>query len=430
MSVIHSSIDRSKAPQVHSFDDIRFHGSSKKRLDNGAQLFYIDEGLQEIIKTEIYLKAGKNTEEKNLSANFTARLLREGTTSRTAQEIAEEIDFYGASLSAKANQDFTVISILTLNKYLDKMMQLTQDILTQAVFPEKEFETVIRNSRQKYAINKEKTDFIASQRFREIMFGESHRYGYSIKDEELADLSREDLVHFYKSNYNLSNAKIFASGKVGAEELETINKYIGSIPAITASETRLEEIPESTTYREEIIHKDKALQAAIRLGRFLPNKNEADYDGLLLLNTILGGYFGSRLMSNIREEKGFTYGIYSIIHPYLGKNHMMIRTDVGVQHTEAAIEEIWKEMNRLKEEEVSDEELKLVKNYMMGNLLNESNGPFNKINIAKRLYLYELEDESFSDYIETLKTIDATQLKNLAIKYYNKDAFTLVIARD
>jgi len=144
----------------------------------------------------------------------------------------------------------------------------------------------------------------------------------------------------------------------------------------------------------------------------------------------LGGYFGSRLMSNIREDKGFTYGIYSIIHPFLAKNHMMIRTEVGVKQADDALKEIWNELNRLKTEEITAGELKLVKNYMMGNLLNESNGPFNKINTAKRLYLYGLDNEAFATYIHTLKTIDATSLKDLAIKYYNKDAFTLVIAKD
>jgi len=376
MSELATTINRKQAPEIKNFDDIRFNGSSTYTLDNGSKLFYISEGEQNIVKTEIYLQAGKSKEMKNLSANFTARLLREGTSSRTAQEIAEEIDFYGASLACKANQDFTVITVLTLNKYLDRMLELTKDILTEASFPEKEVKTILRNSLQKYTINKEKTDFLATQRFRELMFGETHKYGYAVTEEGLRDLSRDDLMKFYKSSYNLGEAKIFVSGKVAETEIQSLNKYLGSIPAIDSSNIKLTDIESATAYRKEVITKENALQAAIRLGRFLPNKDHKDYNGLIILNTVLGGYFGSRLMSNIREDKGFTYGIYSIMYPFLDENHMMIRTEVGVQHTEAAIEEIWNEINRLKEEDIPADELKLVKNYMMGNLLNESNGPF------------------------------------------------------
>lgn len=430
MSNISVPLDRTSAPEIRSFDKISFHGTSHTSLSNGAELYYINEGEQDIVKIEIYLNAGQTAEVKNLTANFTARLLNEGTRQRTAKEIAEEIDYYGASLRAKANQDFTIISVLTLNKYLDQMLELTADVLSNATFPQKEFDTVIRNSRQKFSINKGKTDFLASLKFRELMFGTEHPYGYPVTDQGLADLSTKDLKQFYTDRYDLSTAKIFASGKVGEAQIASINSCLGALSRKGSSTSELAKNEENKSYRVETIHRDNALQAAIRLGRFLPGKEHEDYNALVILNTIMGGYFGSRLMSNIREEKGFTYGIYSIMSPFLQRNHMMIRTEVGVQHAEAALTEIWKELEKLKTEKVSDKELNLVKNYMLGNLLNESNGPFNKINTAKKLYLYGLKNEDFSSYIETIKNIDATRLQELAIRYYIKDAFTLVLAKD
>jgi predicted Zn-dependent peptidase len=160
----------------------------------------------------------------------------------------------------------------------------------------------------------------------------------------------------------------------------------------------------------------------------MPTKTHKDFHSLTVLNTILGGYFGSRLMTNIREDKGYTYGIGSGMIPLKKAGYFFISTEVGVEVCNKAIDEIYIEINRLRNESISEKELILVKNYMIGSFLRSIDGPFALANRFKSIMEYDLDYSYYDDYISTIKNIKASDLLNLANKYLDPNSMTEVVA--
>jgi predicted Zn-dependent peptidase len=165
------------------------------------------------------------------------------------------------------------------------------------------------------------------------------------------------------------------------------------------------------------------VQGAIRIGRHFPNRNHPDYTPMRVLNALFGGYFGSRLMTNIREDKGYTYGIYSSLTPEKEGGSMVVTTETGTAVVEDAIKEVYKEMELLRQEPVDDEELLLVKNYLLGSILGDLDGPFSILQRWRTLILNGFDEAYFNENIRIYKTVTPAELHALAQKYYNKEDF-------
>ena len=174
-------------------------------------------------------------------------------------------------------------------------------------------------------------------------------------------------------------------------------------------------------YRQSI-EKEGALQSAIRIGKLMFNKTHPDFQSLQVLNTVYGGYFGSRLMSNIREDKGYTYGIGSGLVSLQHGGYFFITTEVGVDVTAKAIKEIYFEMDRLRKEKITTDELQLVKNYLLGTFLRSVDGPFAMADRFKGILNYNLGYDYFDRYIATIRAVSASDLMGLANTYFDKDS--------
>ena len=282
------------------------------RLDNGLPFYWFKGGVQDVVEINWVFPAGLWFENKPAIAHAVTGLLKNGTSTKTAQQINEALEFYGASLHINPGNDFATISLHTLNKHLPNLLPIIYEILTDAIFPEEELQLHKQNSIQKLLVSLRKCDFVANQKIDSLLFGEEHPYGRFTKQTAIENLTREDLLSFYKKNFSLANLRIFMGGKVGKNEIEIINQIFGKQP-ISSEKIISNSFPITTTHKKkhQIINDEKGVQGAIRIGRLFPNRHHEDYASMVVLNTLFGGYFGSRLMSNIREEKGFTYGIYS-----------------------------------------------------------------------------------------------------------------------
>ncbi|MBK7183115.1 MAG: insulinase family protein [Bacteroidetes bacterium] len=262
-----------------------------------------------------------------------------------------------------------------------------------------------------------------SQTFYRITFGEKHPYGINVKESDFDAIKKKHLIDFYNKAYTSDNCKIILAGKIQDDVYELLEKHFGkndwsSNNQHIINDTTIHTIKE----REQIILKNDALQSAIRIGKIMFNKKHEDYQAMQILNTIYGGYFGSRLMSNIREDKGYTYGIGSGMVSLQNSGYFFISTEVGVDVCQNAINEIYFEMNRLKEELVSEDELQLVKNYLLGNFLRSVDGPFAMADRFIGIMEYGLGYDYFDKYIATIKNISASQLRDLANKYFDKES--------
>ncbi len=417
-------LNRTIAPPIHDAVSFTYHlpALQTTTLQNGIPLYWLHAGVQEVIEVNWVLPAGIWQEDKPSVAQATAALLKSGTSTKTSQQINESFEFYGANLQVSCGNDWVTISLYTLKKHLGKLLPVVLELLTDAVFPEEEFLLYQQNTTQKLLVNLKQCDFVANQKIDAVIFGEEHPYGRYTQKESIASLSRTAIHNHYQRHYQNAPLKIFLSGQVGAEEIKMIDSIFGSTVVRQATTNDVKHTISPHPLKKQLITNDpNGVQGAIRIGKKFINRQHQDFSPMVVLNTVLGGYFGSRLMSNIREEKGFTYGIYSAQIPFKNEGVFMIQTEVGKEVIEPALKEIYFEMNRLCEELISEEELLLVKNYLLGNLLGDLDGPFQIMQRWRTLILNGFDETYFNKNIQTYKTISPQELKILANRYFNTD---------
>jgi len=420
-------LNRKNAPSFKQVNNIHFLNPVKTNLSNSIPVNYLSGGSQEIVKIDFIFKAGVWNQTNPLVASTTSKLLKEGTKNYTAHEIAEGIDFYGAFLDTEASFDNSSITLYTLNKHLESVLPFVYEVITCPKFSTEEFNTFKKNAIEKFKVNLEKVSFVAQKEFRSKLFGKEHPYGSNPTLNDYNNLSLNEIKEFHKSNYQLNNCEVIISGKINQFVIPSLNKHFGSIKIKQNNVIKTKNSSINTTQKSTFIEKENALQSAIRIGRILPNKLHEDYFGLKVLNTILGGYFGSRLMSNIREDKGYTYGIGSGIISFKNGGYFVISTEVGSKVTKNALIEIYKEIELLRTEKVSEDELDLVKNYLLGKLLKSCDGPFSMAALFESVYFYNLDYSFYNDYIKTIKEITPETLLSLANKYFNKADLTEIV---
>ena len=423
-------LDRTTPPDIH--DAIEFDyvlpAINHHRMPNGLPLYWLQAGVQDVAEIDWVFPAGLWHEPKPAVAQATAGLIKNGTSSRTAHQLHEAIEFYGANLKVHASEDFTTISLYSLTKHLPELLPIVYEILTDAVFPEEEVALHKQNAIQRLLVNLRQCEFVANQRIDALLFGEAHPYGRYSRREKIEALSRQDLVDFYKKHYDLAGVRMFMGGQVGPKEVALLEQVFGQQPVQAQGLEEQLFAPSAPSDRKLFEINDPAgVQGAIRIGRQFPNRQHADFAPMVVLNTLFGGYFGSRLMSNIREEKGFTYGIYSSLHPYQQAGSLIIHTEVGRDVIEPAVAEVYKEMELLQREAPGEDELLLVKNYLLGGLLGDLDGPFQLLHRWRTLILNGFTEEQFNRNVQIYKSITAAEVQALAQQYLSPADFYEVV---
>lgn len=414
------SLDRTIAPAIHDAVEFEYQlpPINTIKLDNGLPLYWLNAGVQDVVQIDWVFPAGLWYEQKPSIAQGTAALLKSGTSKHTAAQINEALEYYGATLKVGASNDYTTVSLYSLTKHLPVLLPMVHEIITDCTFPEHEVELHKRNAVQKLLVSLRQCEFVANQRIDALLYGADHPYGRFSKKEGIEAVTREDLAAFYKAQYSLANVKMFMAGNVGDKEVKILNEVFGAGEHAAVSIVRAEHSILTSAERIQRISNDpNGVQGAVRVGRLFPNRHHPDYTPMVVLNTVFGGYFGSRLMSNIREEKGYTYGIYSSITPEISGGSMIIHTETGTEVTEAAVKEIYNEMEILRNEAVDDEELLLVKNYLLGGILGDLDGPFSILRRWRSLILNGFDVSYFYNNVQTYKTITPATIKELAQKY-------------
>ena len=410
----------SVADAVHF--DLHLKPYQKYFLDNGVPVYAVDAGAEEVMMLEWVFFAGNSLENKNLLAATTNFLLRNGTSTKTAFQINEHFEYHGAYLNRACYNETATVTLHTLSKHIRELLPVVREILTDSVLPAEELAVYQQNMLQRLKVNLKKNDFVAGRLIDAYLYGEQHPYGKYTHEEDFEKLNREELVDFYDRYYRHGKWVIFAAGKLPSDLAALLNKNFGDLDCQGI------EIPEhsstpSLQKKYRITNDENGVQGAIRMARHFPNRHHPDFTKAQVLNVVLGGYFGSRLMSNIREEKGYTYGIHSYLQNHIEQSAWMISTEAGKDVSEAAIEEVYKEMKILREEPVSEDELMLVRNYMMGSILGDLDGPFQIMARWKNIILNNLSEQYFYETINTIRNITADELQLLAQKYLQPDEF-------
>jgi len=422
------TLNRKQAPEFKTIDRIDVQQAQSYTLDNGIKVYTINSGSQELTKLEFLFKAGMYYQSKPLIASAANNLLETGTKSYTANELSDKIDFYGSFFECSVDQDFASLALFSLNKYLDKSLHYVEEIIKYPTFPKDEFDIYVSNKKQKHLVNSQKVNVLARRRFAELIFGEKHPYGIDVKTEDFEKLSIDEVKAFYNSHYHSANCTIVASGKLPDNLIEILNRYFGKTAwGNAAAVHEPKPIVDTTKQSKHYIPKDDAIQSALRVGRVLFNKKHEDYFKFQVLNTILGGYFGSRLMNNIREDKGYTYGIGSALASLVNSGYFFISTEVGADVTNDALKEIYAEIKLLRDELVDEEELETVRNYVLGQFLRSVDGPYALADKFKAVWEFGLDYDYFDKYFEAVKTVTPQELKDLANKYLKEEDLIEVV---
>jgi len=419
-------IDRTIAPAIHTIQRIDLPKPEKILLSNGIPVYITNLGTQEVMKLQVAIRAGRPFEDKQMASRATTRLLREGTKRLNSAQIAEQFDFYGASLSLPTSLDFSSLVYYSMTKHFPKLIGLVTELLTQPVFPEKELITFKENSQRRLQVDLTKNDVVAYRNVTELIFGSDHPYGYNSSAEKYGDIQREDLIHHFKKNFHADHCTIFLSGKIDDSIIDLLDQHLGQIPNGKKITSVFPTLNKATPKKMEFLLPD-CLQKAIRIGKRSIKRTHPDYIGFMVVNTILGGYFGSRLMMNIREDKGYTYNIYSIQDSMQEDACFYIATEVGNEFLQPTLKEIYLEMDRLQTELVGAEELDMVKNYLLGNMLNMVDGPFKVTNVVKTFVLEDRSFDEFQQMVDRVRSISAKEIRDLAQKHLKKEEMWEVV---
>lgn len=411
-------LDRNQEIHFQEIHMPKFLAPQRLCLDNGLEVHVMEGGGQELCRLDLVFEAGSKVQNKALQAGMCNALLLEGTAKKQGEEIHESLDFYGAYTQLDINSDRAIVSLYTLNQYFEKVVPIFIDAIQNAVFPEDEFRVILEQRKQSFIINSEKVEFNARKTFFKTLF-EDHPYGASAVLSDFDQISREDLVDFHAKHYIKAGMKVYVAGMMPTNAKDILNEYLGNWDL---KKTSCNEFYASKGKSDKIhVAKEGALQSAIRIGRVCFNSHHRDYHKLKFLSVVLGGYFGSRLMSNIREDKGLTYGIGAMCVHQEESGYFSISTEVKGEGTQLALKEIYKELKLLREELIPVEELSLVKNYIMGQILKSADGPFAQANLLKNMHVQGVGFEFYDSYQDMLDNLDAQELQNLANKYLKEE---------
>ena len=392
---------------------------------NGVPIYQIHKKNAQVVLVDIVFKAGRLQEQTQMAASCTAALLSEGTTHRSSQEIAEYVDYHGATLRVRSDFDTISIKVLSMTKYFDKLTGLIEEILTMPSFSQEELELIISRRKERLKMDLQKNEIISYRRLTESLFGYDHPYGYNSDPHKYEQIARSDLIHHHSQFFVAQNCSCFVAGDINPTVINRLSTTLSKLPNGDEIVNDIVLNKKPSSLRQSSVS-GNPLQTSIRMGRHCFSRNHPDYHKLLMANTILGGYFGSRLISNIREDKGWTYGIYSILDTHMADGSLMISTDVDKSNVQLTIAEIKKELNRMCQEKVPEDELNLVKNYVSGMYINFFDGPLNSIKAIKTLALNNIPLDELKSLLDIYRSITAEEILDTAQQYFNRNDFWIV----
>jgi zinc protease len=424
METIKETLNRKQPPVIKDAVafDLKLKPYEKYVLNNGVELYAVDAGAEDVLQVEWVFYAGNWFEKKNLTAASTNFLLKNGTRGKNAFQLNEHFEYYGSYVNRSCYNETATITLHCLTKHLEALLPVIREMLLDSIFPEEEIRIYKQNMKQRLNVNLKKSDFVAGRLIDVYLYGEQHPYGRYTRFEDFDEVTRDQVQDFYKQYYQNGKFILFAAGKLPPNIFQLLNRYFGDL---NRQPVAVPDIPSHPAAEKKyrVTNDTQGVQGAIRIGSHFPNRHHPDFVKAQVLNNVFGGFFGSRLMSNIREEKGYTYGIYSYLENHIQQSAWIISTEAGRDVCEATITEVYKEMDILRNKKVDDEELLLVRNYMMGSILGDLDGPFHIINRWKNIVLNGLDEDYFYQQIDTIKKMTPGEILELANRYLLPEKF-------
>ena len=417
-------------PAIHIFTHLSLTCPAPVRLTNGMPMWVIGNGEDEVCRLTLIMGGGAMHESKSMLAYLTAANVLQGNRLQSPAEVAEALDYHGAWKSSQAHDFCSILSISSLNEHLEKMAELFMTCVTQPSFPADELAVTKQRLAGNCATSRQQVKTLASEAMRKLYYGSRHPLARIVTPEGIESITLDEVKRFHAQHYNSSNCRVIVSGKVTDKELAIIERTVGAwnCPGHIDDETEppIEPQPEML----KIIDKPQAVQSALYITLRAVPRRHPDYNKLRILVMALGGYFGSRLNQNIREQKGYTYGISAYLAGRKADAFIGINTECATRYTWSIIDEVKKEMNRLHDELIPEVELNIVKQHIMSDLAKTLDTPFTMAEYVNSTLLFGTYPEYFNDQVATLQQVTSEELRELARRYLSPESMRIVIAGD
>lgn len=413
------TLNRSQAPLTTTLDRINLEPIETFHAPSGVPVYVLNSPVEQCLKIEIVFAAGICNESQPLVASLTNAMLTEGTKNKTAAQIADELDYYGSYIQNRCTIDDAQITLYCLKKHSKTCLSIIYDIIVNAAFNEEELALHLKNSKQRLRVKQKKTSYLCRKSFYNTLFGPKSPIVTFYESNDYDNISRETLIDFYTENYSRSIKYITASGDCESSLIDELVSFANAFSVKKTAEKY--KTSKTITNKKAYIKKEKSSQATIRVGKQIPNRSHQNYRHIQMYNLALGGYFGSRLMKNIREDKGLTYGIYSSVDSYFDDGCFYIEADINTEKTDLALDEIYKEIDLLNNFLVSEEELNIAKNYFCGSLLRGFDGPFTIMDKHRVILDYNLPVDYYAQFFDIIKNTTPNALRDIGNEYFTRN---------
>ncbi len=408
-------------------NDVALQSAECTTLNNGVKIYSVASDEFEVLRVSFVFGAGSVVQRKPFSASAAVNIMYEGSRDMSAHEIAEQLDYYGSYFDVNIDRDYSYINFCMLSKFVEPTMNVAEQILLHPTFPEEEIKTYCNKRKQRLAIEREKVETKAREEFAKSLFGEGHPYGKSSSESAYDELTRADLVDIYDQFYTAENCFVVCSGKVGETEMAAIVRIAGALRE--GGSSNLQELfPEPVAREFHLVEQSEAVQSSVRVGRTLFDRSHPDFLGTQVLATALGGYFGSRLMQSLREERGYTYGVMCAMVNFASEGYIAIATQVGVEVTQETLDLIDVELERLRNEPMSEDELEMVRRIIVGEIMRVLDGPFGVADVTIENVLCGDDNSAIAENVKRIEAFTPQYLQQLAQKYLNPKDMVRVVA--
>ncbi len=425
---------RSVPPNAGSSPTLSLPVPREFKLPNGLTVLLVEQHSLPIVSANVIVLSGseRNAPGQPGLASFTAEMLDEGTGKRPALQIAADCDQIGASLSSGSSTDLSFVAVRTLKRNVEKAFELTADILLNPAFDLGEIER-IRNDRLTHILQqKDNPGTLAAKVFFDSLYSAAHPYGYlDIGTEESnRSLTRELLTQFYQSGYTAANSALIVAGDITESELRSLvdQNFGGWIR--TGSVPELPAVSRKPRRCVVIVERPDAPQTVLRIGHVGTSRSNPDYPAIDVMNTALGGLFSSRINLNLREKHGYTYGAFSAFVIRRGPGPFMVGTSVRTDVTAPAVTEIFEELERMRESEVTAEELATAKDSISRSLPGLFETTPDSASTIGQLFVHSLPLNYYHDLPEQIDRMSAARIQEIARTYLKPEEAVIVAVGD
>jgi zinc protease len=402
-------------------------------LANGLGLVVVEDKRLPLISFRLAFRSGDANDPADRPglSDMMSSLLSEGTAKRNSRQIAEEVERFGATLAVGSSSDFTTVAASSLSVYSDEILDLMADVTLNPSFPQNEVDLARENTKQMLIQQRAQPTFLASERLSQVVFG-SHPYSRLAPTPEMLDaMTRDDLVKYRGATYIPNNAVFMVVGDVDREAmLARIEQLFGDWQPGALPDLNLPALPRRSARSVYVVDRPGSAQSNIVIANEGIIRTSPDYFPMLLMHTILGANASSRLFMNLREEKGYTYGAYSNLDARRLAGTFRATAEVRTPVTGASLHEFFYELERIRDEAVSAEELKNAKAYLAGVFPIRIETQDGLVDQLVSIRMYDLPGDYLETYREQVNAVTAEDIQRVAHAHVTPDSAAIVIVGD